>query len=317
MSGRSWILVALLTAALLISACGSEEPPDTPVPTPAATTSAETPAATPVQTPAPTRDIESVVRRVLAEQRGAETPTPTPAPAPTIDVEAITFDVMQRVLATLEERQTPTPEPTPEPTPTPTPTPMPTPTPSLPAVIRDAQKSLVRITGLGDETATGVVVDVDASTGDIYVLTRRQPVMEAKTLQSTIGASQEYEATIMDSDDVRDVALLRLCCDASVAVMPFGDALTLEVGSEVVALEYASGTGSGLIVSGGIVSSVIFDGERERWIIVTDARISGVGGGALITPDGRLVGLLIEGTDSGFGRAVSEITLSELLPALR
>ena len=158
---------------------------------------------------------------------------------------------------------------------------------------------------------------VDASTGDIYVLTRRQPVVEAVTLQATVGVSEQYEATISGSDDVRDVALLRLCCDASVAVMPFGDALTLEVGSEVVALEYAPATGSGLVASRGIVSLVTFDGERERWIIGTDARISGVGGGALITPDGRLVGLLIEGTDAGFGRAISEITLSELLPTLR
>ena len=124
-----------------------------------------TPVQTPVPTPAPairpTVDLESVVRRVLAEQSGLETPLPTsqtiptvdvealardatervlatlkvlespiptPQAVPTVDVDALARDATERVLATLDARVTPTPTPTLTPAPTPSPTPTPTPT---------------------------------------------------------------------------------------------------------------------------------------------------------------------------------------------
>ena len=317
MARLGWIIVVFLTAALVISACSGGEstemsaatPLDTPTPTLA-------PAPTP--TAAPTPDLESVVRRVLAEQRGSEptTPTTTSQPIPTVDVQAITFEVTERVLATLEARETPTPEPTPEPTPTVTPTP----TPSLPSIIRRVQKSLVRITGLGNEgevAATGIVVAVDSSSGEIYVLARYESVTGLVGLEATTIGGARHEASIHGSDETRDVALLRLCCDTAATPVSFGDALTLVPGSEVAALEFRPQSVVGAVASRGIVSSVLFDGERERWIIQTDAAVSGEGGGALITPDGGLVGMLIDGIGGALGSAVSELTLSELLPGLR
>ena len=315
MARLGWIIAAVLTAVLVISACGGEVSTEMPAATPVETA---TPTLTPTETlaPAPTTDVESVVRRVLAEQRGSEPPTPTSQPIPTVDVEAITFEVTERVLATLEARETPTPEPTPEPTPTVTPTP----TPSLPSIIRGVQKSLVRITGLGNEgdvAATGIVVAVDSSSGEIYVLARYESVTGLDGLEATTIGGARYEAFIHGADETRDVALLRLCCDTAATPVSFGDALTLVPGSEVAALEFRPQSVVGAVASRGIVSSVLFDGERERWIIQTDAAVSGEGGGALITPDGGLVGMLIDGVGGALGSAVSELTLSELLPDLR
>ena len=315
MARLGWIIAAVLTAVLVISACGGEVSTEMPAATPNET---PTPTLTPTETlaAAPTTDVESVVRRVLAEQRGSEPPTPTSQPIPTVDVEAITFEVTERVLATLEARETPTPEPTPEPTPTVTPTP----TPSLPSIIRGVQKSLVRITGLGNEgdvAATGIVVAVDSSSGEIYVLARYESVTGLDGLEATTIGGARYEASIHGADETRDVALLRLCCDTAATPVSFGDALTLVPGSEVAALEFRPQSVVGAVASRGIVSSVLFDGERERWIIQTDAAVSGEGGGALITPDGGLVGMLIDGVGGALGSAVSELTLSELLPDLR
>ena len=315
MARLGWIIAAVLTAVLVISACGGEMSTEMPAATPVETA---TPTLTPTATltPAPTTDVESVVRRVLAEQRGSEPPTPTSQPIPTVDVEAITFEVTERVLATLEARETPTPEPTPEPTPTVTPTP----TPSLPSIIRGVQKSLVRITGLGNEgdvAATGIVVAVDSSSGEIYVLARYESVTGLDGLEATTIGGERYEASIHGADETRDVALLRLCCDTAATPVSFGDALSLVPGSEVAALEFRPQSVVGAVASRGIVSSVLFDGERERWIIQTDAAVSGEGGGALITPDGGLVGMLIDGVGGALGSAVSELTLSELLPDLR
>ena len=315
MARLGWIIAAVLTAVLVISACGGEMSTEMSAATPVETaTPALMPTAT--RTAAPTPDVESVVRRVLAEQRGSEPPTPTSQPIPTVDVEAITFEVTERVLATLEARETPTPEPTPKPTPTVTPTP----TPSLPSIIRGVQKSLVRITGLGNEgdvAATGIVVAVDSSSGEIYVLARYESVTGLDGLEATTIGGERYEASIHGADETRDVALLRLCCDTAATPVSFGDALTLVPGSEVAALEFRPQSVVGAVASRGIVSSVLFDGERERWIIQTDAAVSGEGGGALITPDGGLVGMLIDGVGGALGSAVSELTLSELLPDLR
>ena len=94
---------------------------------------------TPLPTPqaVPTVDVESVVRQVLGEQSSLETPLPTPQAVPTVDVDAITLVVTERVLATLEARQTPASAPTPTSTPTPTatltasPTERPTSTPTV------------------------------------------------------------------------------------------------------------------------------------------------------------------------------------------
>ena len=74
---------------------------------------------TPVQTPTPppapairpTVDVESVVRRVLAEQSGLETPLPTSQPVPTVDVEALVRNATERVLATLKALEPPSPTP--------------------------------------------------------------------------------------------------------------------------------------------------------------------------------------------------------------
>ena len=276
-------------------------------------------ASIPVQpsTPIPTAELESVVRRVLAEARAAEPPAETPEPAPIIDAEALAFEVTERVLATLEARETPTPEPTPDPTPTPTPTPEPT--PSLPEVARSVQKSLLRITGAGGNgqlLATGVVVGVDDSSGEVLVLAGFTRLAGIARLEALAASGAKYEAVIHVSDEKRDLALLRLCCDTEATPTPFGDALTLPVGSEVIALEYGPHAGAGIVVSRGVLSSVHFDAERERWIIQTDAAVSGETGGVLVTPDGRLIGL-ITGRAGGFANAISQVTLSEVLVALR
>ena len=99
----STIAIIMVVVFVCIGCTASEDPPQTPQPTP---------------TPAiePTVDVESVVRRVLAEQSGLETPLPTSQPLPTMDVDAITSEVTERVLATLEARETPLPTPQPAPT---------------------------------------------------------------------------------------------------------------------------------------------------------------------------------------------------------
>ena len=308
--------LSLLFFLLLAAGCGSSATPS-PTPIPA-----------PMPTPEPTPDIRAVVRRVLAEE--FPTPTVTPRPSPAVDVisDAVLEEITERVLDAIAAMPTPTPSPTPEPTPTPVVTPIPTPTPTLQTVIRKALKSMVRIRDTGANggfVGTGVVVEIDATTGDFYVVTNQRLVREAAGLAVTVIDGGEYAAEIHGSDEERDLALLRVCCDPEAVPVTFGDALTLQAGADVVAMAFGKDSDAGAAVSRGILSTIRYDPTLDRWIIQTDAPLGpGSSGGPLMTPDGRLIGINIHNVGDAekagmgnFGFAISEVTLSLHLPGLR
>ena len=307
-------LLSLLFFLLLTAACGAAATPS-PTPMPTATTE-------------PTPDIRAVVRRVLAEEFPTPTAIPRPSPAADVISDAVLEEITERVLDAIAAMPTPTPSPTPEPTPTPVVTPTPTPTPTLPTVIRKALKAMVRIgdTGAnGGFVGTGVVVEVDAATSDFYVVTNQSLVREAAGLSVTVIDGGEYAAELHGSDEQRDLALLRVCCDPEAVPVTFGDALTLQAGADVVAMGFGAYAEAGATVSRGILSAIRYDPTLDRWIIQTDAPLEpGSSGGPLMTPDGRLIGINIQHVGDAenagmgnFGFAISEVTLSLHLPGLR
>ena len=208
---------------------------------------------------------------------------------------------------------TPTPSPTPEPTPTPVVTPIPTPTPTLQTVIRKALKSMVRIRDTGPNggfVGTGVVVDVDAATGDFYVTTNERLVREADGLAVTVMDGGEYAAELHGSDKQRGLALLRVCCDPEAVPVTFGDALTLQAGADVVAMGFGADPDAGATVSRGILSVIRYNPAPDRWIIQTDAPLGpGSSGGPLMTPDGRLIGINTNNVGDSENAAMGNLAL--------
>ena len=308
--------LSLLFFLLLTVGCGSSATPS-PTPTPASTPTAE-----------PTPDIRAVVRRVLAEEFPTPTAIPRPSPAADVISDADLEEITERVLDAIAAMPTPTPSPTPEPTPTPVVTPTPSPTPTLPTVIRKALKSMVRIRDTGANggfVGTGVVVEIDATTGDFYVVTNQRLVREVTGLEITVIDGGEYAAEIHGSDEERDLALLRVCCEPEAVPVTFGDALTLQAGADVVAMGFSKDAETGATVSRGILSAIRYDPTLDRWIIQTDAPLGlDSSGGPLMTPDGRLIGININNAGDSenavmgnFGFAISEVTLSLHLPDLR
>ncbi len=305
-------LLSLLFFVLLSASCGAS-PTLSPTPTP---------------TPQPTPDIRATVRQILAEE--FSTPTAAPSPSPTVDVisDAVVEEITEQVLAAIAAMPTPTPSPTPEPTPTTVLTPTPTPTPTLPEIIRKALKSMVRISDTGANggfLGTGVVVEVDATGGDFYVVTNEHVVHEATGLVVTVIGGGEFVAELHGSDVLRDVALLRVCCDPGAVPVTFGDALTLQAGADVVAMGFGGDPDAGATVSRGILSAIRYNPKPDRWIIQTDAPLEpGSSGGPLMMPDGRLIGINTNNVGDSenavmgnFGFAISEVTLSLHLPDLR
>jgi S1-C subfamily serine protease len=135
---------------------------------------------------------------------------------------------------------------------------------------------------------SGVIVDADGG----LILTNEHVVRGASVIEVTTKDGRRFRAELVGRDKATDVAVLRIRADNLTAV-PMGDSRTLDVGDFVLAVGNPFGLGQ--TVTSGIVSAMGRAGlgiEGYEDFIQTDASINpGNSGGALVTLDGRLVGL--------------------------
>jgi Do/DeqQ family serine protease len=138
--------------------------------------------------------------------------------------------------------------------------------------------------------SAGSGVIIDAAQG--YVLTNDHVVKGASSIEVTTKDNRRFKAQLIGRDQPTDIALLRIKGD-NLSAIPLGDSDSLEVGDFVLAIGNPFGLGQ--TVTSGIVSALGRTGlgiEGYEDFIQTDAAINpGNSGGALITFDGRLVGI--------------------------
>jgi S1-C subfamily serine protease len=141
-----------------------------------------------------------------------------------------------------------------------------------------------------ETTSAGSGVIVDAERG--LILTNEHVVRGASVIEVTTKDDRRFRAQLVGRDKATDVAVLRIRAD-NLSAVPMGDSRTLEVGDFVLAVGNPFGLGQ--TVTSGIVSAMGRTGlgiEGYEDFIQTDASINpGNSGGALVTLDGRLVGL--------------------------
>ncbi len=136
---------------------------------------------------------------------------------------------------------------------------------------------------------SGVVVEPSG-----IVVTNHHVIKNGNEIKVAFADGREFEADVVLRDKRTDLAILRLRADgARFAYLQFGDSDLLEVGDLVLAIGNPFGVGQ--TVTSGIISAL----ARARggisdyqFFIQTDAAINpGNSGGALISMDGRLVGI--------------------------
>ncbi|MDJ0449565.1 trypsin-like peptidase domain-containing protein [Methylocystis sp. JR02] len=141
-----------------------------------------------------------------------------------------------------------------------------------------------------ETTSAGSGVIVDAEAG--LILTNEHVVRGASVIEATTKDGRRFRAQLVGRDKATDIAVLKIKAD-NLAAVPMGDSRTLEVGDFVLAVGNPFGLGQ--TVTSGIVSAIGRAGlgiEGYEDFIQTDASINpGNSGGALVTLDGRLVGL--------------------------
>lgn len=136
---------------------------------------------------------------------------------------------------------------------------------------------------------SGVIISTDG-----YIITNNHVIADTDKLFVTTNDNEEYEATVIGSDPMTDIALIKINA-TGLHPIPFGDSEALQVGEWVLAIGNPFNLSS--TVTAGIVSakgrSTAADGDLKiASFIQTDAAVnSGNSGGALVNTRGELVGI--------------------------
>nr|WP_258002324.1 Do family serine endopeptidase [Burkholderia sp. WAC0059] len=128
-------------------------------------------------------------------------------------------------------------------------------------------------------------------TSDGYILTNRHVVADAQSVEVKLTDKREFKGTVIGSDALSDVALVKIDAD-NLPVVTTGDPQRTEVGDWVMAI--GSPYGFANTVTAGIVSakSRSLPGESYIPFIQTDVPINpGNSGGPLFDLQGRVVGI--------------------------
>ena len=159
-------------------------------------------------------------------------------------------------------------------------------------------------------SGSGVIIRSDG-----YIVTNNHVVDGASTIEVTLNNNKTYEATVIGTDPVTDVALIKI--DASgLPSLRFADSDKLRLGEWVLAIGSPLGEELRSTITAGIVSAkgrMMPSNSREFKIesfIQTDAAVNpGNSGGALVNKEGELVGIntaivSTTGSYSGYSFAV-------------
>jgi len=136
---------------------------------------------------------------------------------------------------------------------------------------------------------SGVIVRADG-----VVLTNNHVVNGAQEIKVALSDRREFQARILLADARTDLAVLKIDPGReSLPFLQFGDSDRVQVGDLVLAIGDPFGVGQ--TVTSGIVSALARSNggaSDYQFFIQTDAAINpGNSGGALVTMDGRLIGI--------------------------
>ncbi len=140
-------------------------------------------------------------------------------------------------------------------------------------------------------SGSGVVMSDDG-----YIITNHHVIEGAMSYEVTFEDGRVYTAELVGSDDLTDIAVLRISSD-DLTPVAFGSSEVLDLGDPSVAIGNPLGQDGGASITAGIISAfnrrVDFADETSLFgMIQTDAAInSGSSGGALVNANGELIGI--------------------------
>lgn len=168
---------------------------------------------------------------------------------------------------------------------------------------------------------SGVIISEDG-----YIVTNNHVIEGSDEISITLNDKREFKGTLIGTDPVTDLALLKIDADGLVS-LPVGDSDALKVGEWVLAVGNPFNLSS--TVTAGIVSAKArnlgMGGENGsiESFIQTDAAVNrGNSGGALVNTRGELVGINAaiyspNGVYSGYGFAIPSSIMKKVVADLK
>ncbi len=153
----------------------------------------------------------------------------------------------------------------------------------------DSVVSISSMTSSGTSSGTGIIMSQDG-----YVITNHHVITGALVISVLTNDNQEFEAALVGSDEMSDLAVLKI--DArGLKAAEFGDSSKLRVGDSVVAIGDPLGVQLRGTMTNGIISAINRDltvGDRTMTLIQTNAALNnGNSGGPLINCYGQVIGI--------------------------
>ncbi len=139
---------------------------------------------------------------------------------------------------------------------------------------------------------SGVIISPDG-----YIVTNHHVVENAPKITVRLTDKSEYEATLIGSDEVADVAVIKIkpADGVKLSVAVFGDSDKLVVGETVIAIGNPLGELGGTVTD-GIISALdrelIVDGRKMNLLQTNAAINEGNSGGGLFNLYGELIGVV-------------------------
>lgn len=183
-------------------------------------------------------------------------------------------------------------------------------------VYSKVQNSVVTVVNNPLGTGSGVIYKIEGNDG--FIITNHHVIANNEAVEIVLSSGSRKEASVLGSDSLSDIALLKFKADEPITPMVLGDSSALNVGETVLAIGSPSGENFSGSLSVGVVSGkdrvieVDTDGNMtpdwDMVLIQTDAAINpGNSGGALVNMAGQLVGIntlkLLDITVEGMGFA--------------
>jgi len=175
-------------------------------------------------------------------------------------------------------------------------------------IVEEAGPSVVKITTIREQVGydfflrqfrhevpgegSGVIFDEEG-----YILTNNHVVENASRISVILPGEEEreYQGEVIGTDDVTDLAVVKIDTDQSLPVASIGDSDRLRVGEVAIAIGNPYGLTNSVTV--GVISALgrsipLREGTELTDVIQTDAAINpGNSGGALINGAGEVIGI--------------------------
>ncbi len=143
---------------------------------------------------------------------------------------------------------------------------------------------------VGTSVGSGVLFDAKG-----YIVTNAHVVSDAKTVNVSLSNGETVEGTVVGRDAATDLAVVKIEGNEGLPVATFGNSDELQVGETAIAIGNPLGLEFQGSVTVGVISALnrtIDEMDQRFRLIQTDAAINpGNSGGALVTADGKVVGI--------------------------